>query len=78
MVLRDHLDSDMCIEGKIVRMNYLPCDNKKELVKHLKMVKTTKQQVLITSKGNYIETGRKQDMCQDITKKVFQNIIDKD
>ena len=38
MVLRKHLDSDICIERKIVPMNY-PVITKKELLKHLKMVK---------------------------------------
>ena len=38
MVLREHLDSDIYIERKIVPMNY-PVITSKELVKHLKMVK---------------------------------------
>ena len=38
MVLREHLDSDIYIERKIVPMNY-PVITNKELVKHFKMVK---------------------------------------
>ena len=38
MVLREHLDSDIYIERKIVPINYHVV-TKKELIKHLKMVK---------------------------------------
>ena len=58
MVLRKHLDSDIRIVRKIVPINY-PMIAKQELVKHLKMVKITKQQVLIISKMNYIEHWEK-------------------
>ena len=57
--------------------NELLCDNKKERLKHLKMVKK-KQQVLIKSKGNYIEHWEKARYVSRHYKKYFQNIIDKD
>ena len=72
MVLREHLDSDICIERKIVLINYSVITKKKELVKHLKMVKITKQQVLITSKGNYIEHWEKVRYVSRQYKKYFR------
>ena len=63
-------------QRKIVPMNYHVIT--KKLVKHLMMVKRTRQQVLITSKVNYIEHWEKVRLVSRHYQKTFQNIIDKD
>ena len=76
MVLREHLDSDMH-RGEDCA-NELPCDRKKELLKHLKMVKKNKPTGPDKIKGELYRSLGESKMCVKTLQKVFQNIIDKD
>ena len=58
--------------------NELPCDNKKELVKHLKMIKKNKETGLDNIKGKIYRAVEESKICVTTLQKVFLNIIDKD
>ena len=58
--------------------NELPCDNKKELVKHLKMLKKNKARGPNNIKGELYGALGESKICVKTLQKVFQNIIDKD
>ena len=77
MVLREHLDSDIYIERKIVSMNY-PMITNKELVKHLKMVKKNKATGPDNIKGELYRALGESKICVKTLQKLFQNIIYRD
>ena len=77
MVLREHLDSNIYIERKIVPMNYHVLTNN-ELVTHLKMVMKNKATCPDNIKGQlYRALGESKSYVKAL-QKVFQNIIDRD
>ena len=68
MVLREHLDSDICIEKDCA--NELPCDNKTRIGK-----KATGPDNI---KGELYGALGESKICVKTLQKVFQNIIAKD
>ena len=77
IALREHFDSDIHIEEKVIPMEY-PEITQAELHKHLKKIKKNRATGPDNVKGELYRSLGRSEMCVGKLQTALQNIIDKD